>query len=494
MFKLKSIVIWALLSLLALAASPLTGFEVAAETRPRPGRDRYLVGAYYYLWYPRNFGQGYLRAKLKPPQKPLLGPYDSKNPAVIEDHIAMCSRYGVDFLALSWWPGRREQNRIVTEAFLKAPNIGDIKWCLFYETYAINWQPRFGATVFTKAAAERLTAEVVRLADEYFDHPSYLKIDGRPVIIFYLTRTFIGDYVRAFERLRAELKKRGHDPFIIGDEVFWAVASQKMAGRLKSDGGRIEPRLTIAREPQTARIGLFDAITAYNMYEGGMVEHAGYGAESSFVRDVVAVYKRYMAAAPQVGFIPNILPGYNDRGHRPDQDHFAIPRRWRKGAAEGSFLAESFDRIAFPCLDPRLNMILITSFNEWNEDSAIEPVRPAKPTAEDISPSGRLYTQGYVYEGYGWTYLEVIRDKVVAVAGRVTDRNGRAAAGATVCAFKDGRPLACDTADAKGYYTLSRLRLPPGRYRVGLLGSDERRPVLVDGRRSAQVELVRPGE
>ena len=41
--------------------------------------DRYLVGAYYYIWYPSNFKQGYLRGKLKPPQVPVLGHYHSED-------------------------------------------------------------------------------------------------------------------------------------------------------------------------------------------------------------------------------------------------------------------------------------------------------------------------------------------------------------------------------------------------------------------------------
>jgi hypothetical protein len=39
--------------------------------------------------------------------------------------------------------------------------------------------------------------------------------------------------------------------------------------------------------------------------------------------------------------------------------------------------------------DPRLHAILITSWNEWNEDTAIEPLSPAPPTADDASRDGK---------------------------------------------------------------------------------------------------------
>ena len=66
---LKRMAAGGLLAALLMAAFFLAGCSDGKTVKG----DRYLVGAYYYYWYPNNFRQGYLRGKLKPPQVPVLG-------------------------------------------------------------------------------------------------------------------------------------------------------------------------------------------------------------------------------------------------------------------------------------------------------------------------------------------------------------------------------------------------------------------------------------
>ena len=243
-------------------------------TLPAVNTDRYLIGAHYHVWYPSNFTHGYLRNALDPPQQPLLGHYRSSDPAVAEQHIAWCSRYGIDFLTLDWWPNRPEQNAAIQAGVMRAANLADIAFCIFYEAWDLNFDPATGATRFTDEVAARFVKHMHDLADTFFDHPAYLRVAGRPVVMLYLARTFAGDYARAVRQARRELAARGVEPFFIADEVFWGVIADRPS---------LRRNVMPAVGPQMRRIACFDAIFGYNLYDWSRPTHAGYGAESDFM-------------------------------------------------------------------------------------------------------------------------------------------------------------------------------------------------------------------
>ena len=71
-------------------------------------KDNVVVGAYYYPWY--NPGDPYgkyfydlqERSRLGFESSPLLGPYDSRDGAIINKHIDWATGYGIDFFLVSW--------------------------------------------------------------------------------------------------------------------------------------------------------------------------------------------------------------------------------------------------------------------------------------------------------------------------------------------------------------------------------------------------------
>ncbi len=455
---------------LLLLATSLIILSLLINGCGKPHPKRYLVGAYYYLWFPYNFQKkGYLRGFLKPPQAPVLGIYDSNDPAVAERHIAWCSRYGIDFLVIDWWPSRPRQNKVLEEGFLWAANIGDIRWCIFYETQALGVDRTTGTIIWTEEKIDRFISDLLRLSSTYFNHPGYLKIAGRPVIFLYLTRNFRGKTRAAIERARAALRDKGFDPFIIGDEVFWRVAAE---GEDASFGW--------TETPQRGRIELFDGITTYNIYETQKDEHGGYAAGSRYLPEVEEIYRKYREVCGEdVVFIPNVIPGYNDRPLRRRAEHYVIPRQWDLGDPPGSLFPVLFNRLGLAYADPEVPMIMITSWNEWNEDTAIEPLIPSPPATRDISESGIRFTEGYSYSGFGETSLRIIRAKVVAVAGRVMEGEGNPGPGITVEGRAAGKLRATDKTDTAGYYRLSRLKMGEGEYRVVVKGRDLQRMVKV---------------
>jgi glycoprotein endo-alpha-1,2-mannosidase len=411
-----------------------------------------LVGAYYYLWYPGNWHEGYVSGTLTPPQWPLLGEYDSADIKTIEQHIAWSSQYGINFWAVSWWPGHPKLDRVLRESLLKAKNINDIKFCIFYETSGLGLAD--DKITFTPDKAQRLITDFQYLAKQYFNHPSYLKIKGRPAVIIYLTRTFSGDYPEAIKRLRDSLKQAGFDPYLIGDEIFWYVM-------------RSAP-LAPSTHPNMSRIKLFDAITAYNMYDWAKPQQMGYGKTSAFLREVRDLYQEYQSALGNDRvFIPSILPGYNDLGVRLSDNHPVIPRRYGPEAEEGTFFAQALQQTVLPFLDKGTPMALITSFNEWNEGTQIEPTIETAVTRTDRSPSRTEYTQGYAYQGYGKKYLSIVQDTFVAAAGQVLESEGGLPLSRVEVKIFQGEALkGLTVTDSRGFFNLSRFNLAPGDYEI----------------------------
>lgn len=455
-----------------------------AAAAPAPGTvelpPRTLVGANYYSWYPGNWGAGTLRAQLAPPQQPELGLYSSTDPAVAQQHIAWASEYGIDFFTLDWWPVAHQENQAGIAAFLQAPNIGDIRFSIFYETWDLSFDPARGsADMDAPGVRQAFVEDMAEIADTMFDHPSYLRIQGRPVVVLYLTRVLTGDVAGAMADVRAMWRERGYDPFVVADEVFWNVTVSGAKDRFTT-------------VPQADRIRLFDAITAYNPYESATASHAGHAATSSFVPDVNALYGRYRdATGGEVPIIPGVIPGYNDRGVRPKLDHYVIPRAWAPGDPDGTLLAEMLDQVADRWRDPRVPAVMVTSWNEWNEDTGIEPLAAAPPTVSDSATDGISRTGGVAYAGSGTLYLEVLRDHYVAFAGQVLGADGKPRRGEVVTAWRGGKVLAQDVTDGQGRYTLHRDQMGTQPVHVVAVGTEVRADV--DPARTVEVDFSAGG-
>lgn len=78
-------------------------------------------------------------------------------------------------------------------------------------------------------------------------------------------------------------------------------------------------------------------------------------------------------------------------------DHFAIPREFSRGGGETTFFREFINRLVYPYFDERNGLALITSWNEWSEDTAIEPAADAVFTTNYKSKNTQDLTQGYRY-------------------------------------------------------------------------------------------------
>lgn len=327
----------ALLTLGACASSDRTvavPARTAAPSAPTatPRGGGLLVGAYYYPWYDRTqqWDQGYI-------EPPALGRYSSRAAATIGQHISWARQFGIDFFAASWAGPQSYTDVTLHDYYLPQAAAAQVPIALLYEVRA-----RFkGDRIDFDDAANRalLARDFDTMAQRYFAHPAYLKLGGRPVAFIYLTRIFAGDYAAAVAQLREAVQRAGHAVFLVADEVYWGSVNR-------------------------TRAALFDAVTAYNMHQATIVEDDFDG----FLGAVDGAYARWRAATdalPGTAFVPNAMPGFDDAAVRPEAHHPRLtpsPERFR-----------AFLDLALRHLDPKLPLLMVTSFNEWHEDTQVEP-------------------------------------------------------------------------------------------------------------------------
>lgn len=336
------------------------------------------VGVYYYPWHGgSNFhGRKYLREHLVPVQTPELGEYNDRDSEVIAQHLEWCEYAGIGLWVSSWWGPGKMEDVTLKDYILKHPELGNMKIALFYETSGR--MPDF-------TDLSNVRSDITYMAENYFDHPNYYTIDGRPVLFIYLTRVLSGRGVleETMELMRDAAADAGFDLYVVGDQVF----NQPPAS--------------------TDQIALLDAITNYDVYGSS---GAKMYATQSKVDNYYTAQEGWRVKARAVGtaFIPATSPGFNDTGVR--DGHTPLSRKLTANDEFGSLFKAMVDK-AVTLVDPASNnLFMVTSWNEWHEDTQIEPVAEAPATALDDSDSQQDYTYGMEYEGYGTRYLDILRE------------------------------------------------------------------------------------
>ena len=78
------------------------------------------------------------------------------------------------------------ENQAAILRFLAAPNISDISFAMFYETWDLSYDPDRGYADLDRPGFAPPSSWLAQMADAYFGHPSSLRVGDRPVVILYL--------------------------------------------------------------------------------------------------------------------------------------------------------------------------------------------------------------------------------------------------------------------------------------------------------------------
>ncbi|MCF7957684.1 MAG: glycoside hydrolase family 99-like domain-containing protein [Phycisphaerae bacterium] len=351
----------------------------------KPKTTRPVVGTYYYPWYRsadsmasarKSSWNNTLRLRLENPQVPRSGFYSSRDPKVISDHIQYSLRGGIDFWAVSWWGPGSATDITFKDHILQHKEALKLKYAILYESTG-------RLKSMTDPNYKNWLTDFEYLKKTYFSDPNYYKIDGRPVVFVYLTRVY---FRNKGQDVLEEMRKQFPDVYLVGDDVF---------------GGNYQGKWS---KP-------FDAITAYDVYGQST---KGLGNTANAISHLAKNYRHARTQANAVGtaFIPTIAPGYNDtavrKGHPGRARYFSDNKKSKPGDLFRAMITD----VAIPNLDPRCgNVMMITSFNEWYEDSQIEPTSgKAPPCNKDNSATKTAHTGGAWYYDYEYLYLDILAE------------------------------------------------------------------------------------
>ena len=352
------------------------------------------VGTYYYPWYGPTAHpvSKSLRYHLVPKQPAQLGKYDSRAVSVISDHIDMSHRANIHFWVVSWWGPGRYTDSVFKNYILKHSRAGELKYAAFYES-----KGRLGD--FDNPNYANLLPDFDYLAANYFDNPNYLKINGKPVVLIYISRVYFNQ-TQGYQQLAA-LRAAHPNLYLVADDVNGSF--------------------------NAARASKYEAVCVYGVYGKGRFN--ALGSTQAALNQLKSTYDRAKRNCNSVGvgFVPAAGPGYNDKVTREGNN--GMPRYLEDDpdSAEGDLFKKMLRDVVVPNhVDPLAeNMLVITSFNEWHEDSQIEPTEGTSGTTVlDDSSLGTDYTQGDRYTDYGYLYIDILRQETCRVLGDL-DHNYR---------------------------------------------------------------------
>lgn len=267
-----------------------------------------MVWAFYYPWYSTSDWDSNLLV-----ERPAIR-YDSSDPNTIIQHIEQAQAAGIDGFITSWWgPGTETDQNLSILLDLAAER--DFKVAIYFETLE-NGIGRNEINIFAWLELAIRT---------YGNHPAYMKLDGKPLIILWATDAVLPEH--------------------------WAIVSNAL----------------ILEELDVTLIGMGYSATNLDIFDGyhdyGVFSYPNLTEADEQAARLAHYYPLLMDSPELKIFAATVQPGYDD--------HLLLDRYGGQvqERLEGDFYRSTFE--AALASDP--DWIFITSWNEWWETTQIEP-------------------------------------------------------------------------------------------------------------------------
>lgn len=300
---------------------------------PAPPPER-LVLAFYFPWYERSTWTD--------PQlldRPLRL-YSTDDPADVLRQMQEARQAGIDGVIVSF-QGRNvagDWNHRRMLLVLQAAQQTGLRVSVQIETLAAHLPDRPGPP-----HADTLTAWLTDIIDLYGSHPSYLRVDGRPVVFLYVWH------------------------FV--DPQTWRTTLT----RVRSSGRQL---FAMADDERPSALAMADGTYTF----AGSIFSRDLGI---YARDIGNAMRTWHLLGPDRGpqrlGIVAVSPGYDETGLRDRPARLAFDRR----------NGELYDSQWSAALESGVDWVVISSWNEWWENSQLEP--------------GQRYGDAYLWRTKFWS-------------------------------------------------------------------------------------------
>ena len=366
----------------------------AKALKKRSNSAKITVAAYYFPNYhtndPRNiknkgadWSEWELVKAAQPrfpghdqPKVPLWGYTDEKDPKVMAQKIKAASDYGIDCFIFDWYMYEDGPflNRCLDEGFLKAKNVGKIRFALMWANH--DWVDIHPYTRGAKqnllypgkVSAKRFDEICDLLVNQYFTQPNYWKIDGKAYFSVYDIQKFMSGF-GSIEATKAAMNRLNEKAIAAGLKgVHWNLVAW---------GRPILPVEKVpANYPELIKLLGFDSVTSYVWIHH--VSLPDRQTDYNKARDQYFTYWNKVKYDFKAPYYPNVSMGWDPSPRcdlKSEWGNFGYPftNTISNNTPENfkTALQMTKDKLLS---DPQGSRIInINCWNEWTEGSYLEP-------------------------------------------------------------------------------------------------------------------------
>jgi hypothetical protein len=223
-------------AVLAARSVPVRFLPALKQTKPAyipepktlPGK-KILVGAHNCPLWEADKPQMWDQVLYKHPERtPAMGFYAQENPEVADWETKWAVEHGIDYFIYCWYrtsqggPVEQRFGSAIHDALFKSRFVDKIK-------FTIMWENQSKGKAGVADENDLLTNLLPFWIENYFKHPSYLKVDNKPLLFIYVPGKIWGpktgsvledlgsveNVKSAFDKMRAECRKVGFDGLTI---------------------------------------------------------------------------------------------------------------------------------------------------------------------------------------------------------------------------------------------------------------------------------------